>query len=120
MAKRVPKDEYVRKAVVVEITDGDTVILDADLGCDLRIKMKCRLSGINAPEKNTPEGKDAKAFLARLLMGYDEIIIKTYKDEKEKYGRYLAVLYLPDNSVSLNQQMIDAGHAKPYNGEKRT
>lgn len=118
-AKRNPKDEYVRQAKLVSITDGDTVVLDTDLGCDIRITQKCRLSGINAPEKNTKAGKDAKAFLESLLKGHDEIVIKTYKDEKEKYGRYLAVIYLPDSTVSINQMMIDAGHAVPYNGEKR-
>jgi endonuclease YncB( thermonuclease family) len=77
------------------------------------------LSGINAPEKNTKAGKDAKAYIEKLLAGHDEVTIKTYKDEKEKYGRYLAVIFLPDSTVSVNQMMIDAGHAKEYNGEKR-
>lgn len=118
-SKRNPKDEYVRRAKVIGITDGDTVILNTDLGCEIHVTMKCRLSGINAPEKNTQSGKDAKIFLESLLSGHDEIVIKTYKDEKEKYGRYLAVLYVPDSPVSINQMMIDAGHAKEYNGEKR-
>lgn len=121
-AKKNPKDEYIRRAKLIEVTDGDTVILDTDLGCDLHHKMKCRLSGINAPEKNTTAGQTAKAFLMRLLLGHTEnLIIKTYKDEKEKYGRYLAVIYLPtEEGMSVNQMMIDAGHAVVYNGEKRT
>lgn len=118
-AKRNPKDEYVRSAKVVSITDGDTVVLDTDLGCDIRITQKCRLSGINAPEKNTQAGKNAKKYIESLLKVGDEIVIKTYKDEKEKYGRYLAVLYIPTSDVSVNQMMIDAGHAVEYNGEKR-
>jgi micrococcal nuclease len=117
---RNPKDEYVRQATIVSITDGDTVVLDTDLGCDIRLTQKCRLSGINAPEKNTQAGKDAKKYIESLLAVGDSIVIKTYKDEKEKYGRYLAVLFLPNSQVSVNQTMIDAGHAVPYNGEKRS
>lgn len=118
-AKRNPKDEYVRRAKILQITDGDTVVLSTDLGCEIFVTMKCRLSGINAPEKNVQAGKDAKKFIESLLSVGDEITIKTYKDEKEKYGRYLAVLFIPTSTISVNQQMIDAGHAKEYNGEKR-
>lgn len=118
-AKKNPKDEYIRRATILSITDGDTVVLDTDLGCDIHITMKCRLSGINAPEKNTQAGKEAKKYIESLLSVGDEITIKTYKDEKEKYGRYLAVLFIPSSTISVNQMMIDAGHAKEYNGEKR-
>lgn len=115
----VPSEDYVRNARVLKVIDGDTVDLDTDLGCDMHIYQRIRLNGINAPEKNTKAGKDAKAFLERLLLGHDTIVIKTHKDEKEKYGRYLAELYLPDNPISVNQQLIDAGQAKEYHGEKR-
>lgn len=114
------KDEYIRDAIVVSVTDGDTIVLCVDLGCDLSITMKCRLDGINCPEKNVKAGQDAKTFLTTLLATTPNVIVKTVKDKKEKFGRYLAILYLPNNPTSVNQQIVDAGHAVEYHGEKRT
>lgn len=37
--------------------------------------------------------------------------VRTLKDRREKYGRYLAVVYLFDGR-NLNQLLVDQGHAK--------
>jgi endonuclease YncB( thermonuclease family) len=34
-------------------------------------------------------------------------------------GRYLAEIFLPGETVSVNSEMIAAGHAVPYDGGKR-
>jgi endonuclease YncB( thermonuclease family) len=44
--------------------------------------------------------------------------VETFKDIKEKYGRYLAKITLPDNT-DYASVMIAAGHAKPYFGGTR-
>lgn len=82
---------YHYRAVVVAVTDGDTVVVDIDLG--LRIwarKQVLRLEGVAAPETRTPEGREAKAWLAAELPVGTPVIVRTKKDRREKYGRWLA------------------------------
>jgi endonuclease YncB( thermonuclease family) len=108
---------YQYRATVVRVVDGDTVWLDVDLGFDVRRKDSFRLYGIDAPEMGTPEGVAAKAFLAGLLGQSSEVMVQTYKDRRERYGRYLASLWI--NDEDLNLKMIASGHAVEYFGGPR-
>ena len=105
---------YNYKATVVKVVDGDTVKLDIDLGCGVTLsKENVRLFGINAPETRgdeRPEGLAAKKYLMSLLSPGDEILIRTYKDKKGKYGRYLAFLYKEE--ICMNVKMVTEGHAE--------
>jgi len=42
-----------------------------------------------------------------------EIIIGTFKDKKEKYGRYLGEIWLPIDGeiINVNDLMVDKGYA---------
>lgn len=102
------------KAVITRVVDGDTCHANIDLGFDISVNSILRFDGINAPELNTPEGKQAKEFLANLIEGTEvEVIIQG----REKYGRWLATVYKgPQN---INQLMIDTGHAVEYHGGSR-
>lgn len=104
-------------ATVIEVIDGDTVRIDIDLGLGIHKIETVRLTGINAPEKNTDAGKASKLFVAKLISG-KEIIIVTHSDKREKYGRLLAIIYL-DNS-NINELLIQKGLAVSYDGGKRT
>lgn len=106
---------YFYRAKLVRIVDGDTVDLDIDLGLDVSRVIRCRLYGINAPEKNTPEGKAAIAWLQSRLVNAKLLTAQTIKDRTEKYGRYLVVLF-DDQINSINSEMLTAGHAKEYYG----
>lgn len=120
MAKAKPKETYVRNAKINKVIDGDTVDLQVDLGFDLTALMRCRLDGINAPEKNTAEGKVSQAWMAQTLPIGSDVVVQTVKDKKEKYGRYLAVVFLPGQAKSINDQLVEQGLAKPYDGGART
>lgn len=116
---------YEYDAHVIRVIDGDTVELEIDLGMDIRVVMMTRLLGINAPEIHNPDGsgKTARDWMFQLIFN-KEIGVKTVKDHKEKYGRYLATLYMVSDTgewlePSVNQQMIDSGHAVFYDGGKR-
>ncbi len=119
-AKKAIKETYVRNAKVLKVVDGDTVGFTVDLGCDIKLDMSCRLNGINAPEKNTAEGKVSKAWMEQTLPVGADVVVQTVKDRKEKYGRYLAVVFLPGQTKSINDQMVEQGLAKPYDGGART
>lgn len=109
---------------VTEVHDGDTITVDWDLGRDVIVRdQKIRLYGINAPEVNKPEQKDAgiraRDFLRAIVLN-KRIIVKTVRDSKEKYGRYLGTLYaaLPDGSYfNVNQAMVENGHAVKFMGD---
>jgi len=104
---------------VSRVIDGDTLDLEVDLGMDVRVMTRVRLNGIDAPEMNTPEGKQAKKFVEDWVSAYGALGLEvdTIKDKKEKYGRYLAELY--GGSRHLNADLVAHDHAKPYDGGKR-
>lgn len=112
---------YEYRARVASIWDADTLRLDIDLGFGIwTARQAFRLAGIDAPELGTVEGRAARDWLRGLLPAGTELIAITHKDSGDKYGRYLADLYLPsDPATSINQQLIDAGHARPYDGGAR-
>jgi len=110
---------YEYQAVLLKVVDGDTVHARVDLGFDIRMDMKLRLMGINAPEMKTVQGLPAKDHLTQLLGPYGPLTgtpltIRTEKDRQEKFGRYLATLILPGD-VDLNRQMVIDGFAVDYN-----
>ncbi len=112
---------YVYKVLDIEVIDGDTVIAEIDLGFNVRHNCRMRLWGINAPEKNTPEGKAAKYRLGEIV-GNSSLAVRTIKDKEDKYGRMLCILYwkfMDSRYVCVNQGMIDHGLAVEYYGGKR-
>lgn len=109
---------YSYAAAITRVIDGDTVVLDIDLGFRIHHEVTARLDGIDAPELRTAEGKLAKIALAGMVGG-KTLRVDTILDRTEKYGRTLAVLFLEDGVTTANQAMVDAGHARPYSGGPR-
>ena len=116
-----------RVVEVVKIIDGDTADFILDLGFDLYKKERVRVAGVDTPEKRTKNleekalGIDAtnwlKEKLEGTLAGDDELSVRTeLVGGTGKYGRLLGWLYIGDDSVSLNEQMIEFGYALPYDG----
>ena len=118
---------YIYKAELVRVVDGDTVELMIDLGFSQFTRQTMRLYGIDAPEMRTKEGKEAKAWLWEALQPLETIYVQTIqlstKAKRDKYGRFLAVLYdelptlvpimrEPIHSASINARMVVEGHAK--------
>jgi endonuclease YncB( thermonuclease family) len=100
-------------AKVERIIDGDTIEVTLDLGWGLYKRDHVRIAGINAPEKVTAAGKEAKAFIQTLLpVGADVTIVSKQLD---KYGRALAEVLV--GKVSVGPAMVAAGHAKPWDGQ---
>lgn len=110
---------YEYRATVIRVVDGDTVDLRVDAGFGMGLNDRFRLAGIDAPERGKPGGTEATAWLTEKLNTRAEVIIKTSKDSREKYGRYLAEIFLLGDATSLNHQMIQVGHATAYEGGKR-
>ena len=104
---------YQYKAKVVNVYDGDTITVDIDLGLKVWVRdEKLRLYGINAPElkgKERDKGLESRDHLRDILPTGSVITIRTIKDKKGKYGRYLAEIFVDD--VNVNEKMVDDGFA---------
>jgi len=112
MEKFNEENLYYYKAKIVSVYDGDTVTADIDLGFKTWVKgEKLRLYGINAPElrgEEREEGLKSRDYLRGLILG-KEVLIKTRKDKRGKYGRYLAEIIL--DGVNINDKLVEDGYA---------
>ena len=119
-----------RVTKIVKVLDGDTIDVLIDLGFDLYKKERVRIAGVDTPEKRTRDleekalGIDATVWmkdkLTQTIKGDEELTIRTeLKGGVGKYGRLLGWLYVGEDNVSLNEQMIGEGYAWPYDGGTR-
>ena len=103
---------YEYKATVTKVKDGDTLVLDIDLGFSIIYKNQViRLARINTPETSTIEGMSVKDIVTKLLLN-KEVTIKTTKDKKDKYGRYLVEINLEE--VNINDYLLANNYAVKY------
>ena len=114
---------YEYKVKITRVVDGDTVDAEVDLGFDTFIKDRIRLMGLDTPESRTRNKKEkalglaAKAYLKELLReNKGDVILCTSKEGKGKFGRILGTLLIYDGKTSVNQMLIDEGHARNYFG----
>jgi len=116
-----------RVTEINRVLDGDTIDVTIDLGFDLYKKERVRIAGVDTPEKRTRDleekalGIDATNYLKKKLedtiAGDEELTIRTeLKGGMGKYGRLLGWLYIGEDTVSLNEKMIDEGYAWCYDG----
>ena len=116
-----------RVTEINRVVDGDTIDVTIDLGFDLYKKERVRVAGVDTPEKRTRDleekalGIDATNWLKQKLEdtidGEYELTIRTeLKGGVGKYGRLLGWLYVGDEEVSLNEDMIEEGYAWAYDG----
>jgi len=121
------RDPYIyRVKQVLKVVDGDTIDADVDLGFDISLTKRVRLSGIDTPESRTTDkrekalGLESKDWLKNRLEFAKNIVIRTQlPDSTEKYGRILGKLYINNEETSLNEQMIDEGYAWEYQGDTK-
>lgn len=99
--------------IVVKVVDGDTINLEDP---DNPKPERVRLIGIDAPETRRspgkevhPFGKVSTAYLKELLVG-GKVLLEYDVTRKDRYGRTLAYIYLPDGTF-VNAKMIEEGFA---------
>jgi len=117
--------EY-RVKKITGVVDGDTIDVEIDLGFNVYYAQRVRLAGIDTPESRTTDkfekslGLEAKEYLKSKLKDAKLIVIKTEKpDSSEKYGRILGWLYVDNDTVSVNDHMIEDGYAWGYLGDAK-
>ena len=114
---RISKDQrWIFSPVSWRVYDGDTILdLVLDLGFGVRIEIKTRLLGINAPEVRGSEKK--KGLETKLFLGHamDKAFLrKSLRVESHnksgKFGRWLVTVL--DGDVNLNKLMVENGLAE--------
>jgi len=102
------------KGKVTEVTDGDTVVLDNGI--------IVRLIGTQAPKlplgregfETWPKAEEAKTALEKLVLG-KTVRLGFGGEEKDRYGRALAHLFVTgDAEVWAQQAMVASGWARVY------
>lgn len=113
--KKDPASTSTPLHVVVEVADGDTILVSRD--CE---PVTVRMIGINTPETVDPRrpvecfGKEASNRAKKMLTG-KEVTIETdpSQDAYDKYGRLLGYVIMEDGT-NFNLNMIEEGFAYEY------
>ena len=123
MGKQVKKHGYSCK--LVRVVDGDTADAMIDLGFNTWVKKRIRFMGVDAWESRTrnleekKKGLAAKAYVKDLLENSDEGKFSIISHGTGKYGRVLGELFVKGETKSLNDLLIENGHAYEYEGGKK-
>lgn len=116
------RDDYVRSVTVVEAIDGDTFRCDVDLGFYVRVRMSCRLAGLNAPELRDPGGPHVRTAIERVLLSAQAVVVRSVRPDKFA-GRFDAEVLAygvpgddwPDSN-SVNEWLLAERLAVPWDG----
>jgi len=112
---------YHYKAVITDVTDGDTFKAVIDCGFRIEVSHTFRLADIDTPEIFRPKsqgelthGLEAKEFLTSLILD-NEVCVETLKSRAGIYNRWDARIYIIDKDgafQSVSQLLIDNGFEK--------
>ena len=108
---------YRYNATILGVVDGDTFDAMVDLGFGVFRKERFRVYGINAPERGKLGWDRAKEDLSNLLAGKSTKRIATFRDHRDKYGRYVAdVIVVNHNGFAswLSDAMVQRGNVVEY------
>lgn len=95
-------------AVVLSITDGDTIRIDRGYGSE-----RVRYIGVNTPEVEDPFGSAATAANARMVEGR-EVVLERDVSEVDRFGRLLRYVWLRDGDdwLLVNLALAEQGFAQ--------
>ena len=123
MAKEINKYEYTAK--LQRVVDGDTCDALIDLGFDTWVKKRIRFKGVDTWECRTRDldekkkGLAAKEFTKNLLENSDDGKFALRSHGVGKYGRVLGELFVKGETKSVNDLLLENGHAYEYEGGKK-
>jgi micrococcal nuclease len=133
MAKKPASFEY--NGTLVKVLDGDTIDCYIDLGFDLKIKKRIIYMGIDTWESRTRDKEEKVKGLAAKARNKELLEAGTFKIISYgtgKFGRVLGEVFVSpeavgheisenidrssDGLVSINDILIEEGHAYDYHG----
>ena len=123
MGKQISKYEYSAK--LERVVDGDTCDALIDLGFKTFVHKRIRFKGVDTWESRTRDldekkkGLAAKAYTRDMLENSDEGKFALRSYGVGKYGRVLGELFVKGKTKSLNDLLLENGHAYEYEGGKK-
>lgn len=120
---------YEYKAKFKKVIDGDTIVVDIDLGFSIILSDQyIRLIGIDTPESRSKDkiektfGIISKKAVEDFMKNSDQenLIIQTIfcDDNGDKFGRILGKVY-NSNKICLNDWLVEFNYAVKYDGENK-
>jgi len=109
---------YIYRATVTRVIDGDTIVVDIDLGMyhhevDVPIRLRC----CAARELRDEGGPEARDNLATLLPPGTVVLLSTAKPDKYSRRWDASVLYADGDIVrNLSAALVATGWAVQWNG----
>lgn len=108
--------DWKYRPISYRVYDGDTILdLVLDLGFNVRVEIKTRLMGINAPEVRGSEkekGIETKNWLVEKMKDAQmrgNLFIQSHT-EQGKFGRWLITVW--SGNTDLNKLMVEEGYAE--------
>lgn len=103
-------EPYIYKAFISRVIDGDTYIAKVELGFNLTLKCRIRLSGVNTPEVRGDEkelGMPIADHVRNLIEGQWVILKSTNK--ADSFGRWLGeIIFLNEGeTVNLGEALLE-------------
>jgi micrococcal nuclease len=122
MAKKL--DPWIYNARLIRGVDGDTADAWIDCGFNIQIKKRIRFVGVDTWESRTRDldekklGLKAKKYTKEMLERNDgKFTVKSHG--VGKYGRLLGEIFIEGEEKSLNDLLLENGHAYEYSGGKK-
>ncbi|WP_326137084.1 thermonuclease family protein [Bacillus paralicheniformis] len=106
------QEQNLISGVVVNVVDGDTIVVRMKNGKQERV----RFILVDTPETVHPKkgeepfGREASDFTKKTLSG-QKVDLKLGVQERDKYGRLLAYVYLKDGAM-INELLLQKGLAR--------
>lgn len=114
----LPYGESVANAdaivVLDHVVDGDTVWVRSVYGFKAGQTFKVRLADVDTPERGEPGFAEATEEVNRILSSSPCIILDVDDPPYDRYGRVVAVVYVPEGNVllNLNAHLAENGFAR--------
>ena len=122
MAKKL--DPWIYNARLIRGVDGDTADAWIDCGFNISVKKRIRFVNVDTWESRTRNleekklGLKAKKYTKEMLERNDGKF-KVKSHGVGKYGRLLGEIFIDGEEKSLNELLIENGHAYEYEGGKK-
>jgi endonuclease YncB( thermonuclease family) len=110
------RSQGTERAWVVRVKDADTLVLLVDVGYQAKVEIVVRIAYLDSPERGTPEGDAALAYVESVVRPGDPVLLRTLRtladSERRSFERYVgSVTLVYDVAVQdFLGMVVTAGH----------
>lgn len=115
-----PIDAFIRRCELDRVVDGDTIVMQIDLGFGASMTQTVRLVGVDTPEARGAEsvaGRWVAGKLREHIGDCREVWIHSRSYTVDKYARCVAEVWIGGHSI--NEWLLTKGYAWPTDDDGR-